>query len=256
MTFESFPLARDLGYGSALFLGISLGLLLYIPWAGDDSRRKSRFVSLFFILLSVTVALLAVALVYSTATLLWDREYYVPWVLVCVFSVAGSRFPRVVGFPLIVLLGVSISWISYTYLRSEALLPGNNPVGILRVDGQNQISVRFDSFPPELIPIRDQPYLPLEFQNENGPLLCSVTVVRFHRLAPLIGGTSRILRVFITQETRLVASKPKEWGNPPVWAPVLALERRDLELPLDRLTPGTRWGIRFEADRLNVSLMK
>lgn len=256
MTFDAFSLARDLGYGSAFFLGISLGLLLYIPWAGDDVRRKSRLVSLFFILLSVVVALLAGALVYSKATLLWDREYYFPWVLIGVSGVAGCRFPRAAGFPLVVLLGATISWGAYTYLRSEVLSPRNNPVGTLRVNGQNQISIRFESFPPESPPIQDQLYTPLEFKNEKGIPLCSVAIVAFHRLVPLIGGTSRILRVYITQGNRLVVSKPKEWRNPPVWSPVLVLERRDQELPLNSLTPGTRWEIGFEADRLNFRLMK
>ena len=256
MTFDAFPLARDLGFGSAFFLGISLGLLLYIPWAGDDTRRKSRFVSLFFILLSVTVALLAGALIYSKADLLWDREYWIPWALISVLGVAGSRFPRAVGFPLVVLLGAVISWGAYTYLRSEGLSSGNNPVCVLRVNGQNQISARFEPIFPVLSQKQDQLYIPLEFKNEEGIPLCSVTIVTFHRLVPLVGGSSRILRVFITQRNRLVVSKPKEWGNPPAWGPMVVLERRDLELPLETLTPGTRWKIEFEADKLNFRLMK
>lgn len=256
MTFDAFPLGRDLGYGSALFLGISLGILLHIPRARDDPRRKSRLVSLFFILLSLAVAVFAGALIFSNATLLWDREYYLPWILIGGLGLVGCRFPRAAGFPLIVLLGVVISWGSYRYLRSEALSIGNNPVAFLRVDGQNQISVRFESFNPRISPMGDQLYQILEFQNENGPLRCSVTILRFHRLVPLVGGTSRILRVFITQGNYVLASKPKEGGNPPSWAPVLDLERQDVDVPLNQAAPGTRWGIGLESDRLTVRLMK
>jgi len=256
MTFDAFPLARDVGYASALFLGISLGLLLYIPWAGNDTRRKSRLVSFFFILLSVTVALFAGALIVSKVTLLWDREYYAPWVLIGVFGVLGSRFLRAVGFPLIILFGVVVSWGAYTYLRPMELSSKNNAVGILRVDAQNQIFVRFQSFPPGSPSVEDEPYLPLDFQGAQGVPICSVTIVTFHRLVPLIGGTSRVLRVFITQGGRLVVSKPKEWGNPPAWPPFLVLERRDLNLPLNQLTPGTRWVIGFETDGLTFRLMK
>ena len=129
MEFEKFAMARDYYYLAALLLGAGIGCILN-RWRRRSTRSfRNWSVTIALILFSGALAALAGAILYSTGQILLDKSLYPYLGILAALMIPAFRFPRAAGFPIIVLSGIFIIWISYGYLRFPAI----NESGRLRI---------------------------------------------------------------------------------------------------------------------------
>ena len=195
MEFEKFALARDCYYLAALLLGAGIGCIL------NRFRRKStrsfRNWSITFALLlfSGALAALAGAIIYSTGQILLERSLYPYLGIPAALMILAFRFPKAAGFPLIVLSGIFIIWISFGYLR----FPEIDESGRLRItretNGLVHIIPAQHSAYENTADIKPRgktiPVLSFQSAGNNQVLEFMIFSFSFSKALPLVGGVNR-----------------------------------------------------------------
>jgi hypothetical protein len=142
MEFEHYAAARDLLYLSALFAGAGLGCILSGFRINSTLRFRSRAITLAFCLFSGLVVALAGALVYSNGLVVFEKSLYIPMAIAMGLMVLAVRFPRAAGFPLILVSGLVVIWIGYSYLRFPQLDTGEFFLASITNEGKGLYAVR------------------------------------------------------------------------------------------------------------------
>ena len=129
MDFENFCPARDFYYLAFLLLGAGTGCILN-RWRRKSTHRSRNWAVVtglcFF---SGAFAALTLAIIYSNGRILLSTPLYPYLGFIAVIMILALRFPKAAGFPLIILAGVFVVWISCGYLR----FPVVNDTGLLRL---------------------------------------------------------------------------------------------------------------------------
>ncbi|MCL2479835.1 MAG: hypothetical protein FWF22_10055, partial [Treponema sp.] len=166
---------RDLFYLAFIFLGAAIGLFLNWFRAGMNLRSRNRSVTAGLLLLSCSVAAIAVSLVITDARLFTVPAYYVIAAILAALSILSARFPRAAGFPLILAAGIVFVWIAYTFGQFPQL-DGGGCIGSINTASGGQVSA-------ELIPGTQ-----VNFPADNFQCGITVTSFEYARFIPVIGG--------------------------------------------------------------------
>ena len=197
MDSEQFSAARDLIYLAAMLLGAGIGCMLNRFKSGATVRFKNITVTAGFCFFSCALAALTAAIIFSNWMIYRETALYLPVVFFITVVILAFRFPRTAGFSLIIISGLFIVLLGFSFLR----FPVINESGIIRINrelnglinilpvSQNQTvsnrsmrtGVTVDSgsvvsfFPPE-----DETVLELR-------AFC----ISLSKTVPLVGGTTR-----------------------------------------------------------------
>ncbi|GHV43771.1 hypothetical protein AGMMS49546_26330 [Spirochaetia bacterium] len=142
MDFEHFSISRDLFYLSGAFMGLVFGYMFGLFRHYITAPSRNRRITLLFCLLSGALGSLALSLIYSRGLILHASSLFIPTgICVLVFALAVC-FPRAVACPLILLTGILVVWIGYSFLRLPPAEASSVPLLSLYNDGEGVFSVR------------------------------------------------------------------------------------------------------------------
>jgi hypothetical protein len=109
MNFENFPLSRDLAYAGIALTGIVLGMILHLfPPGTASKRKKDLLIPAALLVLSAAIVFVSLAIIQSRGDILTVKDFYLPGAITLVLFILASRFPRALGFPLVLLAGLLI----------------------------------------------------------------------------------------------------------------------------------------------------
>ena len=158
MEFEQFIHARDYYYLAALLLGAGIGCILNRFRKKSTSRSRNWAITAGLCFFSGTVAALTMAIIYSKGLILLETSLYPYLGILTAVLILAFRFPRAAGFPIILITGVFIVWISYGYLRFPPIddsgrlrvtKEGNGLIHIIPVLNSTEKALPVFSFKPE-----------------------------------------------------------------------------------------------------------
>ena len=114
--------ARNFFYAAFICAGFTLGNLAWLIGSHITEKSKSRRITQSLCLFAVTVVFLGAALVQSQGRVEFMKALLFPSVLIGGLSFSAFRFPRAVGFPLLIILGVLAVWFGYSSFSSQPAL--------------------------------------------------------------------------------------------------------------------------------------
>jgi len=188
MDFKYFALSRDLFYLAALFLGAGVGCVLNRfrridrtrPYSTGRSSGRFRILSVtaglcFF---SGTLAALTIVAILSNWVIFGETYLYLPLGILAAILALAFRFPKAVGFPLILVSGIFVVWMGYSCLRFPVI---DGAMGRVILDGNGSAHVRLGAGAN------------FSFQVKAGDPSLEVRVfyVSFSKYFPLFGGLCR-----------------------------------------------------------------
>jgi hypothetical protein len=190
MEFEDYAAARDLLYLAALFAGSGIGCVLNRFRLESTLRFRNRTVTLALCLFSGMVAALAGALIYSRGLIVFEKSLYIPVLLTAALLVPAVRFPRALGFPLILVSGCVVIWMGYSFLQFPRFDRGAFRVSVSG-EGNGQYAVRFAS--GRRANQEQNLVIRLAGEGEGGENFLEFSFIRLGYAAPfpLIGGENR-----------------------------------------------------------------
>lgn len=169
-----------------LVLGYMFGLFRHYVTAPSRNRR----ITLLFCLLSGALGSLALSLVYSRGLILHASSLFIPagiWVLVFALAVC---FPRAAACPLILLTGILVVWVGYSFLRLPPAEASSVPLLSLYNDGEGVFSVRSPG--SETIGSGDRAEaVPIRIIGNSGVLEFHGTIISVDPRYPIIGSMIR-----------------------------------------------------------------
>jgi len=190
MDFEKFAPARDYFYLAAILLGAGTGCILNRFRKNSTRRFRNWVVTVGLIFFSGTLAALSAAIVYSNGHILLDTTLYPYLGILAAVLILALRFPRAAGFPVIIISGVFIIWISYGYLR----FPVINDSGRLRITREANGFVH-------VIPVvssgetktaeKPLPVFSFQASGDSQVMEFRAFCFSFSRVLPVIGGVRR-----------------------------------------------------------------
>jgi len=158
MEFDQFSLARDYFYLAALFLGAGIGCILNRFRKKSTGRSRNWAITAGLCFFSGTLAALTMAIIHSNGLILLETSLYPYLGFLTAILILAFRFPRVAGFPAILVTGVFLVWISYGYLRFPVIndsgrlrvtKEGNGLVHIIPILNSTEKALPVFSFKPE-----------------------------------------------------------------------------------------------------------
>lgn len=106
MNFENFALSRDIGYLAFALTGAALGLFArLIPFSAVSLKKRSRIISVVFLIFAVVIALFALSVIQSRGKIFLIKEFYFFGIAALVLCGLALRFFRAAALPLLVLAG-------------------------------------------------------------------------------------------------------------------------------------------------------
>ena len=185
MDFENFNQARDCYYLAFLLLGAGIGCILGRFRKNSTHRSKNWAVVAGLSFFSGALAALTVAIIYSNGRILLETSLYSYLGILAVVMILAFRFPRAAGFPLILISGLFIVWISYGYLR----FPVINDSGRLRITRETNGLIH-------VLPVQNPldkalPVLSFKADGNNQVLEFRALCFSFSNVLPVIGGVCR-----------------------------------------------------------------
>ena len=190
----AFAISRDLLYLAILFLGAGIGFIILFHRKKVSVRFRNASLTTGFCFFSGTVAALTGAIIFSNGRILLEDGLYIPLACVLLIMILIICFPRFVGFPVFIMLGIFVVCIGFTFLRFP-LIDGSACYVISR-EGNEQ--VRIQPAPPGVssknIPLgsgRNRADLLIRSINNDTVLEFLAFYVVFPKNVPLIGGESR-----------------------------------------------------------------
>jgi len=190
MDFEKFAPARDYFYLAAILLGAGIGCILNRFRKRSTRRFRNWVVTVGLIFFSGTLAALSAAIIYSDGHILLETSLYPYLGILAAVLILACRFPRAAGFPVILISGVFIIWISYGYLRFPAI----NDSGRLRITREGNGFVH-------VIPVVNSsgtktaektiPVFSFQASGDNQVMEFRAFCFSFSGVLPVIGGVRR-----------------------------------------------------------------
>ena len=185
MDFDNFNLARDYYYLAFLLLGAGVGCVLNRLRKRSTHRSRNWAVVSGLCFFSGALAVLTLAIIYSNGLILLETSLYPYLGILAAIMILAFRFPRAAGFPLILILGVFIVWISYGYLR----FPVVNDSGRLRITREAN---GFIHVIPVMNPLeKPLPVLSFQADGNDQSLEFRAFCFSFSKVLPVIGGICR-----------------------------------------------------------------
>jgi hypothetical protein len=225
MEFDLWAEARDFFYLAFLFFGAAVGFVLDRFRRQSTGRRRSRSLALAYCCFSVVAAALATAFIFSRGAVFLEKSFYLPGGVILILLILAVRFPRVVGFPLILLGGLAVVWLAWSFLRfpSAGVLPAASVAG----NGRGRFTIRIASGPgPELTKIIES--------NDGGESLEFVfNSVGYARQWPVIGGQTRGIVTGISGSEDIYSAPP------PPRAPLIGVRHEEARGRTPDMQPGT-----------------
>jgi hypothetical protein len=212
MEFESFAVSRDLLCLTGALAGTTLGYVVSLGGRDTTIRARNRRITIVLIVFSFAVAAFAGAVIASRAAIFDEASLFiVPAFCVPVFALA-FRFPRTVGYPLILAGGLLTVWLGYSFLRYPPVKDGGAPLAALQNDAAGGYLLRLPSGPAD------------GALSTVLPLPGAVSSVEFHgvligvnRFYPLIGGEERGLVTLVRRDGETFYAEPGFRGLPGSW---------------------------------------
>jgi hypothetical protein len=198
------------------------------------------------------VVALAGALIYSNGLILFEKPLYVPAAIAAALLILAVRFPRAVGFPLILVSGLVAVWIGYSCLQFPRITNGL-PLAAITNEGKGLYTVRFAASGKAAAgkAAAGSPSgqdLQIQIAGDDQSLEFFFIHLAYAAPYPLIGGENRGIITKIQRKTAL--------GGEPFYAdPRLdrGLLRGWYTGPLKNLSSGTEnWRIRFEESHADI----
>ena len=189
----NFAEARDFFYLAALFLGAGIGCILNRYRRRATARFRNSALTKGLCFFSVSVAALTAAIILSNWTIFYESAIYLPAGIICIALILAFRFPRAAGFPIFLVSGAIVVWISIAFLR----FPVIDGSAFLRVSREGDGLVHVQS-----ISLRDAGGSPkktgsteidhsFRSAGENTVLEFRGYSFSLSRIFPLVGGVSR-----------------------------------------------------------------
>ncbi|MDR2617737.1 MAG: hypothetical protein LBC62_02595 [Treponema sp.] len=246
MEFEQFAASRDFFYLAWLFAGAALGCLLSRFRKKTTLRFRNRTVTMALCFFSFMAAALAAAFVYSKGTIYLENALYLPAGVLGAILILAFRFPKAAGFPLILLTGLAVVWLGFSFLRFPRLDPlageSGPPVALVRREREDRFLVRIISGPNGA-----SNALSFEVPGNEGAFEFTLDKVAYASLYPLIGGETRGVITGIRDGSQvLYAAPPLEFRLP------LGASREEIRggVPIGAVQPGTEIYLYFDGKSL------
>ena len=185
MDFENFNQARDYYYLAAMLLGAGIGCILYRFRKKSTSKTRNWAIVAGLCFFSLAFAALTVAIIYSNGLILLAGPLYPYLGVLAILLVLAFRFPRAAGFPLILVCGVFIVWISYGYLR----FPLINDTGRMRITRESNGIIHV--IPAANNGEKSIPVLSFQSTGNGQAMEFRAFCISFSKLLPYIGGVKR-----------------------------------------------------------------
>jgi len=189
MDFENYAQARDFFCLFAMLLGAGIGCILNKCRKNTTRNFRNWNITAALIFFSGALAAMAAAVIYSNGRILMETSVYPYAGILAALLTAALRFPKQAGFPLIIVSGVFIVWISYGYLRFPVIddsgrlritREANGSVHVIPVMAADSANTAGKSFPV------------LTFQSSGSQVMeFRAFCFAFSRALPLIGGVTR-----------------------------------------------------------------
>jgi hypothetical protein len=106
---------RNLFYLAFLFFGAAVGFILNHFKKKSTTRRRNRSLTLAYCCFSIVVAALTAAFILSHGAVFFEKSFYLPAGVILILVVLAVRFPKAIGFPLILLGGFAAVWSFFAF---------------------------------------------------------------------------------------------------------------------------------------------
>lgn len=180
---EAASAGRDWLYLAAMLSGAALA----VPSFGLSRRtsrvmRRSRLWSICFALLAGASAAAAFSFMFFGGIPFAEVDMFRVSSIIMLLSALSLRFPRTIGFPVIVASGAALSFFAAIFL---SLLPcaAEDPLGLLRIDAAGRAEVRFQG--------AGTSFLAIPSSGPSSFLSLEAFEVEFNRTFPFVGGSLR-----------------------------------------------------------------
>ena len=194
MEFEHFALTRDFFYLAALLFGVGLGCILNRFRRKVTDRYRNVTVTVGLCFFSGSLVSLTLAIIFSNWMILKESSLYIPMGILAILPALAFRFPRALGFPLILVTGVFTVWMGYACLRFP-VIDGSSQGRVTR-DGSGLVHVRIASQGIDTV---------LSYHPETEVLEFRAFCFYLPRIFPLVGELKRgLIAEITTNEGRYV----------------------------------------------------
>jgi hypothetical protein len=188
MTFEYFPLCRNLLYLTAALTGIMLGCALKLFRRNITTGARNRIVVGIFCVFSGIFVCFSLTLIHSRGTL-----DFIPPLLpflggTVLLFVLAVCFPRGAAFPLVLFGGLVVVWVGYSFLRFPRIRSEGVPLVSVSRTGEGAFALRLTASGED--ECRGWTYAFNAEEAESFPELRGL-LVSFDAAYPLIGGDRR-----------------------------------------------------------------
>jgi hypothetical protein len=244
MNFEHFGPARDLLYLTALLTGICIGAFLIMIQKANSTRSRSRWVSVLYCLVSLTVASLAGAVILSRGQVFTIISLYPFVALFLILGILGARFPRAGGCTIIFVIGLAAVWICFSFLVYPSF---EDPAEVsLYAPGAGQFLLRRSRRPG--VSAEDETW---NIKDDGSPLLFEAASLTAYPGYPIIGGERRGIIVRAGRQSEQIFSV-RRFRSGAFAGPGFILDRYSLEIPSGALLPGMNLSVLFNGEKLYV----
>jgi len=188
MAFENFAPARDYLYLFALLMGAGFGSILnrFRKFSSRSFRNWSITIAL--ILFSGALAALSAAVIYSNGQILMEISLFPYLGIIMALLLLAFRFPKAAGFPIIIISGIFIVWLSYGYLRFPAI----NETGRLRITRESSGLIHvIPAVTSAKTTEKNLPVFSFQSSDNNQVLEFRAFSFSFLKALPVIGGVNR-----------------------------------------------------------------
>lgn len=127
MDFEHYAAARDFFYLSVLLAGAGIGCVLHRFRRKSTARFRNISITAGLLFFSGAVTALTAAVIFSRGMILKEISLYTPACVLALVLILAFRFPRALGFPLILASGVFVVWLGFNYLRFPVINDSGHP---------------------------------------------------------------------------------------------------------------------------------
>jgi len=188
MDFEKLAPARDYLYLFALLMGAGFGSILNRFRKHCSRSFRNWSITIALILFSGALAALSAAVIYSNGKILMETSLFPYLGILMALFLLSFRFPKAAGFPVIIISGVFIVWLSYGYLR----FPPINDSGRLRITRETSGLIHvIPAAAPAKAPEKTLPVFSFQSSGNDQVLEFRAFSFSFLKALPVIGGVNR-----------------------------------------------------------------
>ncbi|MDR2403633.1 MAG: hypothetical protein LBD78_06340 [Spirochaetaceae bacterium] len=206
MDFHTFAISRNFLYLGAILGGFCLDCLFVLMRVRHFTKKRNRMITLGLCLLSAAIAALMPALIRSGGEVFLIKPLLLSAGAVCLVCALAVSFPRVIGFPLVLIGGLVVVWFGAAFLRFPALESEERLMTSVYNPGDGTFVVK------PVGPLYSGQGV-MRIDDTGSPLEFTVAVVEFDPLMPLIGGRRHGALTAIRRDGVSLFTNVR-WGSP------------------------------------------